>query len=475
MAFTEFCCRNGGSNLNGGGLASGAEPSTSAVYTSTNGDWGNAAANKFTPSDGSTPASTVTVGDFASVYIDGATTAVYIGRVTAVAAGVNGAITVSSTAKSGTAPANSATGRSIKVAGAWKGPNAAENFPFGFAAGTMTDAAGDAPRVNFKNDATYSITAAMTHNVNGNIRFQGYTAAFGDLGRATIDGGTSGASYILLSTTANHIGIFDLIFQNNGATGSADGLSIGGNYYHVERCVFNNIRGNGKSYSGTDSIFEELEAYSCNQSNTANFAGFTASGNGTVYRRCISHDNAGSNASGFRMNVNHIVNYIECIAETNGSHGLNANGSSPSLTRCDFYNNGGSGVSSNGAEVLVDSCNFIKNTAWGIIVTGSPFGYIRNCGFGSGAQANGSGTTSGTLSIEVSGSITYDSGATPWVDPANGDFRINLAAAKGTGRGAFTQTAASYAGTIAYPDIGAAQSAPPPIGKPVLIRSIGTY
>jgi hypothetical protein len=60
--------------------------------------------------------------------------------------------------------------------------------------------------------------------------------------------------------------------------------------------------------------------------------------------------------------------------------------------------------------------------------------------------------------MTVIGSVTYATDVTPWVDPTNGDFRINLAAAKGTGRGTFTQTASSYAGTVGYPDIGAAQS-----------------
>jgi hypothetical protein len=58
----------------------------------------------------------------------------------------------------------------------------------------------------------------------------------------------------------------------------------------------------------------------------------------------------------------------------------------------------------------------------------------------------------------ISGNVTYANDVTPWTDPANGDFRISLAAAKGAGRGTYTQTAASYAGTVGYPDIGAAQS-----------------
>ena len=51
--------------------------------------------------------------------------------------------------------------------------------------------------------------------------------------------------------------------------------------------------------------------------------------------------------------------------------------------------------------------------------------------------------------------MNFASDVTPWVDPANGDFRINLAAAKGAGRGSYTQNAGG--GTVGYPDIGAAQ------------------
>src|SRR3990167_1101940 len=228
MAFTEFCCRSGGSNLNGGALASGAEPSTTAVYTCINSNWDGTSI--FTPTDGSTPASSVTVGDFASVYLDAAAVAVYVSRVTVVAAGVNGAITLSTTAKSGTAPTVGATGRSIKVGGAWKGPNAAEGFPFNFINEACTNSSDNPVRVNFKNDASYSITAAMTHTLIGPTFFQGYTSAFGDLGKATIDGGTSGASYVLLTFSGNGTARcygLDLIFQNNGATGSANGVNWG--------------------------------------------------------------------------------------------------------------------------------------------------------------------------------------------------------------------------------------------------------
>src|SRR5437763_1304956 len=106
MAFTEFYCdAASGAQINAG--------DNKTVVTSTNGDWGNAAANRFTAASG-TPFSGVSVGDFASVYLDGATTAVYIARVTAVNGG-GASLDLSSTAKCGTAPTTGATGRSCTV------------------------------------------------------------------------------------------------------------------------------------------------------------------------------------------------------------------------------------------------------------------------------------------------------------------------------------------------------------------------
>ena len=98
--------------MNGGGLNSNGEPATSAVYSATNGGW-NSGTGVFTPTSGN-PSATVTVGDWANVFTDGSTTPVFIGRVTAVNATT---VTVSTTAKSGTAPTTAGTGISINVGG----------------------------------------------------------------------------------------------------------------------------------------------------------------------------------------------------------------------------------------------------------------------------------------------------------------------------------------------------------------------
>ena len=300
-----------------------------------------------------------------------------------------------------------------------------------------------------KDAASYSVTASVAPSTTQNgLTFQGYTTSYGDGGRFTLDGGTSGASYNLFAPAVNKLTVIDGIFCNNGATGAAHGVAPSTNVMFF-RCVVHNVRGIGFFNGRT----VECEAYSCNASNSSGYGGFYSM---TYAERCVSHDNTGSNTRGF-ANAN--LALVECIADSNGSHGFELS-SSGHISKCDSYSNGGDGlnISSNTTEVSVSNCNFIKNTGYGINAASvAPGGAVLNCGFGSGTQANGSGTTNGIGMMTVIGSVTYASNVTPWVDPANGDFRISLAAAKAAGRGTFTQTAASYAGTVGYPDIGAAQ------------------
>lgn len=459
---TEFYVVPTGSNLNGG-----SGTNTTAAYTSVNGNWNGTSI--FTPTDGSTPASTVNVGDFASVYLDGATVGVYVARVTVVAAGVNGAITLSTTAFSGTAPTSSATGRSIKVGGAWKGPNAAEAFPFGFVTSALTDASGNIPRVNLKGGTNYAVTAGITHANAGPIVWQGYTTTVGDQGKATIDGGTSGASYTVITTSCANNSFLDLIWSNNGATGNADLVIDSGVENLFTRCVFHDSRGTGILFSGTGGAVS-CEAYANGKNNSTTKAGFGCTSQGTHFISCITHDNTGSNTSGF--NIGAATYMIFCISDTNGKDGVTYTGILGGLVMmgCDVYNNGAAGLDMTGASgtfLDMQNCNFLKNTTWAVTSSGSALrnGRIRNCGFGTGTQANGSGNVDTNVGgIVVNSSVNYASGVTPWVDPANGDFRINLAASKSTGYGVFTETAASYTGTVAYPDIGAAQHQDSPPG-----------
>lgn len=463
MAYTEFTCRSGGSNLYAGSLDGSAEASTTPLVTYTNGGW-NSGTGVFTPASGDPVLAGVATGQWVSVYTDGSGGPTgFVARVTAVSSTT---ITLSTTAKSGTAPTTAASGITAVVGGAWAGPSGTSGFPLNFAASTMTDSTGNPPRINFKSNQTYAVTAAITAANNGPLFFQGYTSTFGDLGRATIDGGNSGAAYIPLAITGTNVSIADLIFNRNGASSNAFLVNASASEFSARRCVFSNSRGGGLTASGSSSLVAECEVFACNLANAINSHAFLVNGsasNAVKFTRCIAHDNTGSNTAGFGV-LGGTMDLFCCVSETNGGSGV-VYVSSASLyaQSSDFYNNTSHGISfaPGGIGLLfVENCNFVKNGGYGINLGGnaSP-GFISNCGFGAGTQVNTSGqvNTAGNLGIQVSGSVTYASDVTPWVDPANGDFRINLAAAKNTGRGLFTQTASSYAGTVGYPDIGAAQ------------------
>ena len=448
MAFTEFYCRAAdGSNLN-----AGSQNAAAAAFTYASGSW-VASTGVFTVASGNTSSDGVAVGDFASVYADGATVGVFVGRVTARDATT---ITVSLTAKSGTAPTDGTNTRTLKVGGAFKGPNAAEVFPFSFAQSTMTDSGGNPPRINFT--GTFNVSAGITHANNGVIAWEGYTTSPGDDGKATIDGGVAGAGYTILTISGTGNLFKNFIIQNNGASGAAHGLAVSGAGTVVIGCVAHDLRQHGFNISSAACLVK-CEAYNCNQSNTANSGGFAfPAGANALVSRCISHDNSGTQTVGFYSDAGVVLEH--CIADSNGGRGFyfNTNGI-VRLLNCDSYNNIGSGVEIFGAtKLFLQNCNFVKNGAWGILATSASSLIVSNYSrFGAGTQANTSGEVSSYVGIVQFTTASYSADVTPWADPANGDFRINLSAAKGAGDGAFTQTAASYSGTTAYPDIGAAQ------------------
>jgi hypothetical protein len=386
----------------------------------------------------------------------------FVGRVTARDATT---ITVSLTAKSGTAPADGTGNRTLKIGGAWKGPDGPAAFPFGFLAAACTNAAGDQPFINMMNDAVYSVTAVVTHNQA--VPVSGFSAAYRDTGRAIIDGGTSGTSYNVISLTAQAIRQFaNIEVRNNGATGSATGLLFDSvNRILIRNCVVHDVRGHG--FGATGNPGGELwfcEAYACNQSNTANLAGFSAGTPGTcTFFNCVSHDHVGSNAHGF---VGSTLKCVNCIADTCGGNGFRATGNGGLLScfQCAAYNctsNGIEHASGADGQTTAVNCLLVNNGVRGVVGVASSSststsGYVLNCAF----YNNTSGQVTNVQTDNIIGSITLT--GNPFVDAANGDFRLNNtagagAACRGAGYGTFTQTAASYAGTLGYPDVGAAQ------------------
>jgi hypothetical protein len=446
--WTELYCQSGGSNLNGG-----SDNSNTAKYTSTNASW-NQGTFVFTPTDGSNPVSAgVAVGDFASIYLDGATVGVFIARITAVVNAANGAITVSFSANAGASPGTLATGRTIKVGGAWKGPNGASGFPLTLTPGInrLQNVAGDLARLNLKNDATYSVSATIGSQL-GTMMAQGYATAPGDGGKATLDIGA--IDNVILQTAAGNAFYTDLIFSTSATTGSSN-LVIDALRSNWFRCIFHGARQAGLILSGGSAT--ECEAYNCNRSNTAGVGGFVQGSVGGSLIRCYSHNHIGSNADGFVIqSLSYLIN---CIADTCGGKGLRTTSFSGLLfiNNSDFYNGSSDAISipsGNSAMVFIENCNFIKNAGAGINNASAAFGFSFNCGYGSESMANGASDTLGK--IQKSGSITYPADTTPWTAPTTGNFTVNGAPAIGTGRGVFIETGNSKTGTLGTPNIGAA-------------------
>lgn len=443
MPFTEFFCQGTGNNLN-----SGSTNRDTPDYTSTNGNW-NSGTGVFIPTSGD-PRNFVSVGDFASVYLDAATTAVYIALVTAV---TSTSITVSTTVKSGTAPTTGATGISMRVGGAWSGPSEANGWPLNTITGLLKNTAGYTPRINFKNDVIYRISAqiSVVTTTAADLMIQGYTNNIGDKGKAIFDGGTTGPSYILFLLGPG-IKFIDCIFQNNGSTGGFHGVQGVGNKILMLRCVFRNFRGDGYQHGGNGMV-ESCEFYNNNLSNHPLNSGFRG-GNVAIVLNCVMFNNYngmnGTCTNGYFSN---------CIIYKNQNCGFLLTGQQTLivLNQCDFYSNIGDAmklISSGNADssIYLDKCNYYNHPGYAGIGSGQSQGFFTRtnyCGYGLNASGNLDRFDELSLAEEFN-NIYYNEMV--WADPENGDFRLTNQTFAGIAIDRFAQT-----NTIGYQDIGAAQ------------------
>lgn len=457
MAFQEFHCDfANGSNLNSGFPVGGGYPysTTNGAYTQ-GGGAGGGTSDLFAAASG-TPFSAVAVGDYVSIYNDGAgAPTTFIGRVTAINGG-GASIDVDSTKSSGTRPSTVGSGKTAVVGGYCKGPTGASDFPIDFITSAAKDGSGNFPRINLRNNATYDTTAVIS-NANTQITIEGYATTPGDGGKATIDGG--GGAYNIISFTAACVVIRHIKVQNN--TGANQGIVYNATTGVVDRCIATNIGGSGFFLSGPVAI--SCEAYDCNKSGTANSSGFNMavnSGSAMAYQ-CYSHDNTGSTTHGFNLSGPG-VSAVECISESNGGKGFDISGSSCRVINCDSYNNGGYGLDARlGANtgLAIINTNFCKNGNNAINYSGGTAvsGIAYYNGFGTGGDDNDNGDLGTIGSLIVENSITYTSPTNPWTAPTTGNFTISAAAAHGTGHGFFLQTGSSKTGTETSLNVGAAQ------------------
>lgn len=465
-ALFEFCCRSGGDNTNAGTRTGNSTvPGTSADLTYAGGSYVQST-RVFTVASGNPVNDGVAVGDAVSVFTSGATVTGWVGLVSA---RTSTTITIDGSRNFGSNPADGTY--TLKVGGAWAGPSGAEDFPFDNSGSTggigrIGSTSTFGVRVNFKNDATYSSTAAWTlDNTDGpRVAYQGFTTAYGDGGIALFEGPTTGASYNLLTITGTSLGqwLIDMDFHQNGSTGNANGIVAANARF--QRVAVRNMKGSGVSHNGSICVFDGC------QFDSNGIHGLSMTGGDTLrIRRCSFTRNA---THGLSDGAGGIMFVSSSLFAGNTSNGLNLSGAEAWLDECDFYSNGSRGVGNTTSSVYAENCNFVKNTTTGYYQTGTSNydSYLKNCGFGVGTQANGTNIDVARTLIEE-GSFNYATGVTPWNDPANGDFSLTLAAAKGTGYGPFLNRASGYGGTLSYPSVGAAVPAQTAARATTLISS----
>ena len=462
MPFTEFCCRAGGSNLNAGSVdGSSTEPATTALAAYTGGDW-NATTDVYTAPVGADMGEAV-IGRYASLFHDGDTEPTInqylLAKITAVDAGAR-TITLSTTNRTlmGTEVATGSANRSLRIGGAWAGPSGAVGFPMTFLHKNIAGTTDYVPRVNYKNDQVYAITATIAPVGLWATWHWGYSSTYEDGGYAEFNGGTVGASYTVINGNTSNQNYAYLHVINNGATGQTNAMIVASESVAF-RVKVSGARGYGLVAGGSQGCaLIECEVYGCNTANVLHMGGIGGNGSGVIVR-CISRDNMGSNNAGFYLSGVGMTP-VDCISYGNGFTGFSlASSAYAAAIGCTAYSNGQAGFFVvNGGDVWLHLENnvAVANGTYGValnVASSGRHGMILNCAFGDNPSGNIHYNTVHGL-VEL-GSITLGAGVRPWVDADAGDFRINHASLKNAGRGEYLQSDGGI--TVGYRDIGSAQ------------------
>jgi hypothetical protein len=429
-----------GSNINAGDGKS--------VATSTNGAW-NSGTLVFTAASG-TPYSGATVGDYASVYVDAASSTSYVSRIDSIGGG-GASLTLNSTAFGGIVPATAASGISCTIGGTWAGPNSSTiSLPFNLVSKDMVDLSGDTPRVNFRNNSTYPRTAGISLSTAGPIRYQGYSNTAGDKGKAIFSTASAIALFNITSGGSNST-LADIGFVTTATTGTNNIFSTSGSETMLIRCSSTGSRNTGFDIVGSNAVVVECETNNYNNANT-NGTGFFIRASTAFLDRCVAHDASQATSSGLTISPTISAIIINSIFYNNALYGIkDTSAIGGTYINNDFYNNGNDGlaITSNTQNIYIENCNFISNGGYGIDGTTSNIrnGSIVNCGF----YGNTSGTTN-NVGLEEINSFNYLT--IPYRNPTIGDFTLISIKSLGSGKGDFSTTL-STASLVGYPDVGA--------------------
>jgi hypothetical protein len=447
VPFTEYYCDPAaGSNVNGGSSPGAAK------YQGT-GTW-----NGSTTITGSGFPGTIVADDVVSVWSGAAPTSpALLGIVsTATATQIVFRAIIGSLASGAV---------SFNVGGAYLGPTTTVAWPLNTA--LLKDAAGDPVRINYKGGNTYNLPPS-SNTMGSGPTHSGYSSTPGDGapgGRPIWTGPTTGAVNALLNITAS-CELTDLILQNNGApTAGNYSLLLGAAAANIimRRCTVLNASGPGVNTSGA-ALLDQCEFYNCSTNGGAYMGAVYSNGPYTHLRRCVVHDNSNSGV-GLLVAASGRVVVEGCIFHRNSTAGLYWNAGSGSLicSRCEFVGNGSNGITLNASAAImveVGDCNFVNNGTAGIGKGDSQAHTMLfdNCG------SYGNTFQTGAGQADISGLASY--AAIPYLDAANGDFRIDVGANNPTltpyknGSAGFTMGGSYTKSTPAVAERAAAQHVP---------------
>lgn len=445
----------------------------------------NATTGILTPPAGNPAASNIIAGaDFMSVMADGATETPFVALVT----GTNTTtVTVSLSAKSGTAPGTAGSGITAIIGGPWYGPFGAVSFPAGFAQATMTNANGETTRINFqRHTSPVSMGIQQKFSQVGPLVWEGFTNSAGDGGLAIYDGTsfpTANEPFVVWEISGNAQEFKNFILDKNWNGTPSVGRGTNGlvnitcqNLYMCRIVVSNSYR-NGIQLNGVSDksgiTLEECWVFNANADDASSRGSFEINEESTLIRcgAIGALERAGGNKDnvGFYISSSsgEPVTLINCIAGRQTKHGIEISAGAPvNIIGGITYSNLDNGIHLNsGSTALVNIFGHLSlsNRLHGIahqttLMSGAGihFNYCAFLGNGSGAIETSAISTQFERNTIA---ITAD----PLVDVVNGNFQLNNVAGAGAALrnaaiGAFMPSLDSFtAGTTNYMDVGAAQ------------------
>lgn len=360
MSFTPFYLIGGGAGS--ADINAGSSIGAAQATPATGGSWTNAT-NTFVATGG-TPFAATVIGDYVSVYADGATVTTYVAQVTTVVSNVS--VILSATIKYGTAPTDGAANRSAVAGGSWSTEQVLA------AGGLATTTAPQSTKINIK-QATYTITASRAISIAGTttklLWFSGYNTTPGDLDADTTNS-LSKPTFAFNSTfSATWSGAFQII-SSISFTGSRSGNILGftGTNLTAIRVRGENTSSNTAAgvvgFGSTGSVTCLYCWFKCPTTATANTGIVSGTGSGVRLVGCVME---GGGQAGASCDTN--WQFLYCIALNNTGKGFaQTGGASSSWIACTVYNSTSDGINISVAPTtsLILGCLFSVCGGYGI-------------------------------------------------------------------------------------------------------------